>query len=242
MKILSIGNSFSQDAHKWLHKLAKQNNIDVQTTNLYIGGCSLETHWKNIVEDNESYDLEINGGAAIAKISIDAALKRDKYDVVTLQQRSGFSGNWETYTPYLSNIAIVVKELQPNAKILFHQTWAYEIDSTHPDFINYDNNQNEMYSKIIEASMKAADEIEAEIIPTGTVIQKIRRTVDEFNYTNGGLSLCRDGFHLSLDYGRYAAAATWLRKLCQKNVAAFEFEDFDLELLQRIVKVVNSVR
>jgi len=99
-----------------------------------------------------------------------------------------------------------------------------------------------MYNRIIELSMKAADEIEAEIIPTGSVIQKIRRTIDEFDYENGGLSLCRDGFHLSLDYGRYAAAATWIRKLCQRNVAAFQFGDFDLELLQKIVKVVNSVR
>ncbi len=46
MKICSIGNSFSQDSHKWLHKLAKNNGIELQTVSLYIGGCDLETHWK----------------------------------------------------------------------------------------------------------------------------------------------------------------------------------------------------
>lgn len=31
MKILFIGNSFSQDAHKWLHKLAKANGVEFET-------------------------------------------------------------------------------------------------------------------------------------------------------------------------------------------------------------------
>ena len=48
MRILSIGNSFSQDAHKWLHELAQDNDVDLETVNLYIGGCSLKMHWENI--------------------------------------------------------------------------------------------------------------------------------------------------------------------------------------------------
>ena len=51
MKILSIGNSFSQDAHKWLHKLAKQNGCDLSTCNLYIGGCPLDRHFRNLKGD-----------------------------------------------------------------------------------------------------------------------------------------------------------------------------------------------
>ena len=61
MKVLSIGNSFSQDAHKWLHKLAENNGVDLETVNLYIGGCSLGTHWKNAKENNADYEFELNG-------------------------------------------------------------------------------------------------------------------------------------------------------------------------------------
>ncbi len=43
MKVLLIGNSFSRDAHKWLHQLAKRNGIEIETLNLYISGCSLQT-------------------------------------------------------------------------------------------------------------------------------------------------------------------------------------------------------
>ena len=46
MKVLSIGNSFSEDSHKWLTKLAQTQNEDIQADNLFIGGCLLELHLK----------------------------------------------------------------------------------------------------------------------------------------------------------------------------------------------------
>lgn len=50
-QILSIGNSFSQDAQRYLHELAKSEGMDLQTVNLYIGGCSLERHFRNLKGD-----------------------------------------------------------------------------------------------------------------------------------------------------------------------------------------------
>lgn len=241
MKILSIGNSFSQDAHKWLHKLAKSNGVDFEIANLYIGGCSLETHWKNAKENNAHYDLEFNGGDSERKISIAEALELKKWDIITVQQVSSLSGVYETYEPYLSSLVSVVREAQPDAKLYFHQTWAYEIDSHHSGFANYNNNQTEMYHRIKDASEKAAKSIGAELIPTGTVIQALRETVPEFDYKNGGLSLCRDGFHLSWDYGRFAAAATWFHTITGKKMNASCFEDFNPELLKKIIDAVNEL-
>ena len=37
MKILSVGNSFSQDAHRWLHHIAGLSGVSMETVNLYIG-------------------------------------------------------------------------------------------------------------------------------------------------------------------------------------------------------------
>ena len=79
------------------------------------------------------------------------------------------------------------------------------------------------------------------MIPTGTVIQALRETVPEFDYKNGGLSLCRDGYHLSWDYGRFAAAATWLHTLTGKKINVSYFEDFNPELLKKIIYVVNEL-
>lgn len=241
MKILSIGNSFSQDAHKWLHKIAKANGVDVQTANLYIGGCSLETHWNNITENNADYDLERNGDTCDEKVSIEQALKMDDWDAVTVQQVSHLSGLPETYEPYLSDLAAVVREIVPRAKLYFHQTWAYEIDSDHSGFLNYNNDQQEMYRRVIRATEYAARTVNAEIIPVGKAIQHLRERVAEFDYAGGGRSLCRDGFHLSYDYGRYTAGAVWFRTIVGSVLKAAEFENFDLEILKKIVQTVNAL-
>lgn len=241
MKICSIGNSFSHDAHKWLSKLAKLNGFDIETANLYIGGCGLETHWKNVKENNAHYDFELNGNSGERKISIAEALELEKWDIITLQQVSHQSGMFETYEPYLSLMANMVRELQPDAKLYFHQTWAYETDADHEGFANYNNDQTEMYRRIKEASETASRTIDAEIIPVGKVIQTLRETVPEFDYQNGGLSLCRDGFHLSLNYGRYVAAATWLHTITGKKIKITDFEDFGPALLKKIIDVVNEL-
>ena len=75
----------------------------------------------------------------------------------------------------------------------------------------------------------------------GTAIQRIRETVPGFDYQNGGLSLCRDGRHLSKDYGRLVAAAVWFRALTGQDVRISHFEAFDMQLVEPILAVVNSV-
>ena len=99
----------------------------------------------------------------------------------------------------------------------------------------------EHLNRAIIIEEEKAKAIGAEIIPAGTVIQQIRKTVPEFDYQNGGLSLCRDGFHLSFDYGRFTAAAVWLRTLTGKKIKCDAFEDFDTALMNKILEVVNSI-
>lgn len=240
MKLLSIGNSFSTDSHRFLHSIAELNGVSLECYNLFIGGCSLETHWHNYVENNEFYDLEINGNEATRKIGINEALLMEKWDVVTVQQASAYSGIFESYLPYLTDLVKIIKEKAPTAKIYFHETWSYEIGSLHEGFLNYNCNQKEMYLRIKEASKKASDLINAEIIPTGDVVQFVRENISEFDYENGGISLCRDSFHLSGDYGRFLAGAVWFRKLTGKMLKEQPFSDFDSEKVKKLIKTVND--
>ena len=48
------------------------------------------------------------------------------------------------------------------------------------------------------------------IIRVGEAVQRLR-TKPSFDYKNGGVSLNRDGFHLSLNYGRLLAASVWCK-------------------------------
>lgn len=240
MKLLSIGNSFSTDSHKYLHSLAEQNGANLECYNLFIGGCSLETHWINYTENNAFYDLEINGNEATRKISINEALTMEKWDIITVQQASAYSGIFESYLPYLTDLVAVIREKVPTAKIYFHETWSYEIDSLHEGFLNYNSNQKEMYLCIKESSKKASDLINAEIIPTGDIVQFVRENIPEFDYENGGLSLCRDSFHLSEDYGRFLAGAVWFKKLTGQELKEHPFMNFDYEILKKLITAVNE--
>ncbi|MBQ2667136.1 MAG: DUF4886 domain-containing protein [Clostridia bacterium] len=239
MNVLSIGNSFAQDAQRWLHQLAAQHGVELLAVNLYIGGCSLETHHRNWQNSAPLYDLQINGEVTGRKVSIQEALAMNTWDVITLQQVSQDSGRPETYEPYLTTLAEAMRAEQPNVQLYFHQTWAYETDSDHGGFANYDRDQNKMYDAILRTSAWAGERIAAPLLRVGTVVQALRRCVPEFDYAAGGKSLCRDGFHLSLDYGRYAAAAVWLRTLTGVTLKAAAFEDFDTALLEKIHAVVH---
>lgn len=241
MKILSIGNSFSEDAHVYLRALAEQRSIDLETVNLAIGGCSLQAHWENIEKCNANYLHNVNGGEGWDKelVTIEEILKSEQFDAITLQQVSGFSGQYETYQPYLDNIISFVRKHQPNARLYLHRTWAYEIDSTHGDFPKYDCDQQKMYQSICKTTEKIANEIGATLIKSGDVIQALRENVSKFDYKNGGESLCRDGFHMSVT-GRYAIALVWLATLTDKPVEPLPFGELDLETITEICTVVNK--
>ena len=75
-----------------------------------------------------------------------------------------------------------------------------------------------MCDAIGEAYSKIKEDIGAEaIIPVGEVIELLR-AMPEFDVRQGGQSLHRDGHHLSLGYGRYAAAAVWYQALVTQQL------------------------
>ena len=223
MKILSIGNSFSQDAHHYLHDLAKTGGVNIECYNLYIGGCYLKLHWENFMTKARDYELWINGKND-RMISLNEALEMEEWDIITLQQASGSSTKWETYEPYLSNLYQVVTALCPNSEIFIHKTWAYEELKYREIFKgNLTEDQGLMYSQLTECYERAADILKVDMIPVGTVIQYLRENTEEFKPSLEGTFLTRDGYHLSLVYGRYAAALTWYCKLTGRSPKTVKF-------------------
>ncbi len=209
MKILAIGNSFSEDATRYLQPIAASAGEELFVRNLYIGGCSLEMHANNIKSNAEAYDYQIDG-KGIQKISIPEALALEEWDYITVQQVSGRSGKPETYEPYMSFLINTIKTACPKAEILLHRTWAYEIGSGHGNFPAYNRSQLEMYGAIVATTNEYAAKYGIRIIPVGDFIQLLRNT-PPFDFKSGGMTLCRDAFHLSLDYGRFAAALCWFK-------------------------------
>ena len=44
MNILAIGNSFSEDATRYLHGIARADGVQLSVINLFITGCPLDNH------------------------------------------------------------------------------------------------------------------------------------------------------------------------------------------------------
>ncbi len=207
-RILAIGNSFSEDATARLSALCRAGGKEAEIVNLYIGGCSLERHWTNLQTGEKAYRLDLNGVGQTEPVSLKDVLSSEKWDIVTLQQVSGQSGIKASFLPFLDQLDNYLRKNIPGVQRWIHETWAYETDSSHPDFEKYNKSQTEMYEAIKESYSWAAARIGARIIPCGDVIQSLRGK-KPFDYSHGGMSLCRDGFHINLIYGRYALSCTW---------------------------------
>jgi hypothetical protein len=219
MKILSIGNSFSQDAQRYLFNLAKQEGVSLTTENLYIGGCSLERHHKNMLENSPSYTLELNGQSTGVLVTMKQVLESVAWDVITLQQASYASAKLETYFPYIEELASYVRSIRPDAKIFIHETWAYEEGSEKLLNVAKYNRSEEMYQDVKTAYQNAVKTINADgIIPCGTAMIKAAAM---------GLKAHRDTFHASYGAGRYLLALTWYKTLTGKEIFRNDFVDFD---------------
>ena len=232
IRVLSIGNSFSQDAQRYLHKIAKNEGVDIKCVNIYIGGCSLRRHYLNMLDDKAEYNFEFNGEDTGIKVGISQALSSDDWDYITLQQVSHLAPFYDTYVPYITKLAEYVRMYTPKAKLLFHQTWAYEQNS---DRMNNElgfEDQHDMLDKIKESYTLAAKEIKADgIIPSGAVMME---AID-----SGIGKVHRDTFHADLGIGRYLLGLTWYTSLTGKT-AKKDFTDFDVPVDRRKIAIVRN--
>jgi endonuclease IV len=93
---------------------------EIIIANLYIGGCSLDTHWSNMQANAAAYDYQYNewGSFNKSKKSIRWALEDEEWDIITIQQVSQNSGMTETFGN-LQNILDYIKQYSknPDAKI-----------------------------------------------------------------------------------------------------------------------------
>lgn len=238
IKILAIGNSFSQDAiEQYLFELAEADNIKVIIGNLYIGGASLELHWNNAKEDKSAYQyrkIDVEGNKTnTPKTSIADALADEDWDYISFQQVSSSSGIYETYVEPLPLLFNYVKTMatNPDVKYILHQTWAYSQDSDHKLFINYNKDQMTMYKSIVDAVWRAKELAPIDIVvPAGTAIQNGRTSVLGDNF-------CKDGYHLEVNFGRYTAACAWFEAIFKKSVIGNSYKpdtisDYEAEIAQ----------
>ena len=219
MNILSIGNSFSYDAARYLHQIARCDGVELNIANIHIGGCPLWRHYVNAMDESKAYGLQYNGMDTNFFVTMKEALVNREWDIITLQQVSIQSVDYQTYQPYLDSLKEYIKKYCPKAKIYIHQTWEYGKD--HPalkSMLGYDT-PSQMLEDIRKAYNEAANAIGADgIIPSGELIGLL---------ASEGIKIHRDNQHVSLGLGRYALGLLWYSCLTGRDVVKNSFSDFD---------------
>jgi hypothetical protein len=236
IKILAIGNSFSEDAiENYLYDIAQKDSITLIIGNMYIGGCSLEKHWNHATKQSKVYSYRKIDGQGIKtkveNIALSEAIRDEKWDYITFQQVSQYAGIYQTYFPYLTHLLAYVNSEATNPAVQYalHMPWAYAWTSTHSGFAKYNNNQETMYKAIVNTVFRVAETAGIEIIiPSGTAIQNGRTSIIGNNF-------CRDGYHLDYKYGRYTAACSWYEKLTGNTAVGNSFMPEGITLLQRAI-------
>ncbi|MBO5046699.1 MAG: DUF4886 domain-containing protein [Clostridia bacterium] len=215
MKYLAIGNSFSVDSLEFLYDvLTSSGEKDVVLSVMYIGGCSLDMHAQNAEGDLPAYEQFINCSGeweCIPNRKLSDALSQGEWDVVSLQQQSGASGNPEKFGK-LPSLIEYVKKFQPKAKLFWNMTWAYPTGSNVEfDFDRYGRDRNVMYRAITQTAQEFVLKNHSfdGFFPTGTAVENAWQT-----YGDG---LYRDGLHLGYGVGRFLAAMTLGRVLTGRS-------------------------
>ena len=207
LKVLMIGNSFSISCTRQLPQVAKANGHKLDLASLYIGGCSLERHWRNVeaAATNATFkpyrfDRFVDGHCIVekARANIPDALAMDKWDIVTVQQASHASWDPATYHPWGDNLVAKIRELAPQAKILVQETWSYPPWDRRLKNFGFD--QVEMYARLHDAYAAFAGKYGFGIIPVGTAAEICADRNSLFT---------KPDFHFNHEEGEYLQALVW---------------------------------
>lgn len=250
LRVLVVGNSFSQNATTYLPQIAREGGRELVIGRAEIGGCSLQKHWE-LAELDRTEPNNPKGKPYLGNKSLRMLLTEGIWDVVTFQQYSGLSGNIQSYRPYAKMLYNLIKQLQPKARILLHQTWAYRSDSRSFGEVAPGvpaKSEKEMYERSRAAYLQIAKENNISLIPTGDAFWLISSDSasaykkdenfnpetaiypalpDQKNSLNIGWvwvdnKLVFDTHHAN-DAGKYLGGLVWYKILFKKSVKKVKF-------------------
>jgi hypothetical protein len=223
VRVLALGNSFTVDGMHYLWDLCKDGGAEtVILGNLYIGNCTLDKHWGNISGNKAAYKFYKNtdgNWTTTENYRVLDAIKEEDWDLFVFHQAGAGVGFVNTFANFDHIISFFNQnKTNPDAKMMWHLTWAYQGNSKQEAFAKYDYDQMKMYTAATTVVKEhiAPKETISGVIPTGTAIQNLRTS-------HFGDTVTRDTYHLSYNYGRYTAALTWYAALTGGDVDAIDW-------------------
>jgi len=246
--ILFVGNSFAGDTTTYLAKIGGYFGNELDAAYLYVGSQNIRWHAQSLAESLRNTDLNGDGVIGDSRdrvddglytctgfdgyVDIPTVMESKSWDYVVLQPGVEYVGFEGTYNSDIDFLMDYIADVQPDAEILWSQTWAVDNRSwstqVNPDapesveqggqwvasssyLTQFGGSQEAMYDAILRNTDEfiAGDDARFAFdgwFPIGIAIQTMRQ-----NYTDSYLT--RDGFHLSRSAGRMIAGLTVYKTL-----------------------------
>ena len=227
LDVLMIGNSFCWYFTEELHGVANAAGVQMNVNNLYYAGCSVQRHWESLQSNSADYEQywitnDLGRFQHPDNLGIANALAYDQWDVITLQQHfsvsraATYEKAMESCTPYVKNIYDHIKKSNPDAKLYWHETWAYAVgypaDKPEKQVTSVAVQTNQ-YNQIKAVSQVLCQENGVDMIPSGDAWQ-IARANPAVGDKLTRLDLYHDG---DTGGGQYLNACVWFEVLTGKS-------------------------
>ena len=169
VRLLTVGNSFSQNATKYLDQIVAAGGNTLIHHRCVIGGSGPDQHLAKVAIHEK--DLQNKDGLYGTGKSLQQELVAEKWDVITIQQASIRSHDAANYRPAAKQLYDYIKKHAPASEVVLHQTWAYRVDDprfTMPSTKEGEpKTQKEMYIGLSGAYHSIAKELNVRRIPVG---------------------------------------------------------------------------
>ena len=225
LKVLDIGNSYTNDATNLLPKITAASGSDISDLCLYKATRSSGSFksWYDLYHDNDNQtytiakvmggidaDVTTGRGEAGDGSLFRETLENETWDIIIIHQRSNFAPYYDDWNTtgnggYLKELLALLKDKQPLAMIgflLVHSYWdEHSENKEHSSFLRW---------QLIANSVKRlCEEYDISfVIPYGTAVENLRSSS-----LNNEYDLTRDGAHCGFGLCRYTAACCYYESL-----------------------------
>lgn len=223
LKVLDIGNSYTQDAQTYLPQIIQASGIgtDFSLYRAFRPNGSFKTWvdcWNDA--DDETYNVAFCAGTQIGGISGNGynndgtlfrkALQTVKWDIILIHQVSTYSNDyslWEGHGAggYLQELIRLIRITNPQATIGYLMTHSYRGSY----WANSEGSSLLRWKNIAEATKQLKLEYDIDfIIPYGTAVQNLRASS-----LNDSYEFSEDGTHMGAGLGDYVAGCCYFESL-----------------------------
>ena len=189
LRVLAIGNSYTQSLEPELPKVAEAAGVDLDLAVFAIGGKTLKNHCESCEAALQCPSVKPYRVRGRGATNLPEMLDDGEWDVIALQEHSEGGMHPASFDPWADRLVAFIRERQPKARLFFQLTWADpafspRISNGRGGLGSLKMTQDEMADALERTYAAQAERLGLGLIPVGSALQLYRKrlpvTVEPF--------------------------------------------------------------